>query len=106
MLAPGRGAFYKKAMFGFGLQKLLLLAVIVGAVWYGSKFFGRLDVSRRKVEKAARAAADRVTRGGGAQDTAAQDTTAQDMERCETCGDFVAQGSATACGREACPYIG
>jgi uncharacterized protein len=84
-------------MFGFGLQKILLLAVIIGAVWYGFKFFGRLDGSRRKVERAARAAADRVA------EKRAQPA-AQDMERCETCGDFVAQGSATSCGREACPY--
>ncbi len=91
-------------MFGFGLQKLLLLALVVGAVWYGFKFFGRLDGSRRRVEKAVRAAVDRAA-GGRAEPTTAQDT-AQDMERCETCGDFVAQASATSCGREACPYIG
>ena len=86
-------------MFGFGLQKILLLAVIIGAVWYGFKFFGRLDGSRRKVERAARAAADRVA------EKRAQPA-AQDMERCETCGDFVAVGSAAPCGREACPYPG
>ena len=85
-------------MFGFGLQKILLLAVIIGAVWYGFKFFGRLDASRRKVERAARKAVDRAA------ETRAEPA-AQDMERCETCGDFVAQGSATPCGREACPYI-
>ena len=84
-------------MFGFGIQKLLLLALVIGAVWYGFKFFGRLDGSRRRVEKAARAAVDKAV-GSRAEPAA------QDMERCETCGDFVAQGSATACGREACPY--
>ena len=86
-------------MFGFGIQKLLLLALVIGAVWYGFKFFGRLDGSRRRVEKAARAAVDKAA-GPRAEPAA------QDMERCETCGDFVAQGSATACGREACPYAG
>ncbi len=86
-------------MFGFGLQKLLLLALIIGAVWYGYKFFGRLDSSRRKVEKAARAAVDRAA-------ASRAEPAAQDMERCETCGDFVAQGSASSCGREACPYPG
>ena len=87
-------------MFGFGLQKLLLLALIIGAVWYGFKYFSRLDNLRGKVEKTARKAAEKVA------GKPAQPTTAQDMERCETCGDFVAQGSATACGREACPYPG
>ena len=87
-------------MFGFGIQKLLVLALIIGAVWYGFKFFGHLDGPRRRAMKAARAAADRVA-GGRAEPAAAQD-----MERCETCGDFVARGSATSCGREACPYSG
>jgi len=89
-------------MFGFGLQKILLLAAIIGAVWYGFKFFGRLEASKGRLAKAVRKAADKVS--GGAAVPA--DAVAQDMERCETCGDFVAQGSATPCGREACPYIG
>ena len=88
-------------MFGFGLQKILLLALVIGAVWYGFKFFGRLDGAKDRVAKAARKAADRVT--GGAEPA---DAAAQDMERCETCGDFVAAGSASPCGREACPYLG
>lgn len=87
-------------MFGFGLQKLIVLALIIGAVWYGFKFYSRLDGARGKVEKAARKAADRV-----AGEPAAPEPAAQDMERCETCGDFVTVGGATACGREACPYI-
>ncbi|MFP6731400.1 MAG: hypothetical protein VCD50_14740 [Alphaproteobacteria bacterium] len=91
-------------MFGFGLQKLLLLAVLIGGVWYGFKYFGRLDAARKKVEKAARAAADKVV--DSISDTPPTTTTTQDMERCETCGDFVAAGSATSCGREACPYLG
>ena len=84
-------------MFGFGLSKLIVLALIIGAVWYGFKFFGRLDNVRDKVEKTARKAAERV---------AGEPAATQDMERCETCGDFVAQGGATACGRAACPYPG
>lgn len=87
-------------MFGFGLQKILLLAVIIGAVWYGFKFFSRLDASKDRLAKAARKVADRVAGGGAPADAAARD-----MERCETCGDFVAAGTATPCGREACPYI-
>ena len=87
-------------MFGFGLQKILLLALVVGAVWYGFKFFGRLDASKDRLAKTARKVADKVA-GGGAEPAAAA---AQDMERCETCGDFVAVGSAKSCGREACPY--
>ena len=86
-------------MFGFGLQKLLLLALLVGAVWYGFKFFGRLDESRKRVEKVARKVAGKAARS-------AEEPAAQDMERCETCGDYVAAESAGSCGREACPYPG
>ena len=87
-------------MFGFGLQKLIVLALVIGAVWYGFKYFSRLDALRRRVDKSVRADGGKVT-GGSAKPDAAQD-----MERCETCGDFVAVGAATSCGREACPYTG
>lgn len=86
-------------MFGFGFQKLLLLALLVGAVWYGFKFFGRLDESRKRVERVARKVAGKAARR-------AEEPAAQDMERCATCGDYVAAGVASSCGREACPYPG
>ncbi len=94
-------------MFGFGLQKLLLLALLVGAVWYGFKFFGRLDESRKRVEKVAKKAAHKVAeRVVGGPDGAASEPATQDMERCETCGDYVTAVGASSCGREACPYPG
>ena len=90
-------------MFGFGLQKLLLLALLVGAVWYGFKYVGRFDAARKRVAKAARKAAQRA-----AVETAEPEPEpeAQDMERCATCGDYVAVTVASSCGREACPYPG
>lgn len=96
-------------MFGFGLQKLLVLALLVGAVWYGFKYFGRLGESRKKVEKAARKAAEKaagMATGKAAEPELQAEPVAQDMERCETCGDFVAVQGVTSCGREACPYPG
>jgi hypothetical protein len=96
-------------MFGFGLQKLLVLALLVGAVWYGFKYFGRLDESRKKVEKAARKAAQKaagMAAGKVAEPEPQAEPLAQDMERCETCGDFVAVRGVNSCGREACPYPG
>lgn len=90
-------------MFGFGFQKLLLLALLVGAVWYGFKFFGRLDESRKRVERVARKAAGKAARRAEAP---ADEPAAQDMERCETCGDYVAAAVAGPCGRDACPYPG
>ncbi len=90
-------------MFGFGLQKILLLAAIVGAVWYGFKFFSRLDASKNRLAKTARKVADEVVGRSAAAEPAV--AAAQDMERCETCGDFVTQENVKPCGREACPYI-
>ena len=92
-------------MFGFGLQKLLVLAMLIGAVWYGFKYFSRFDESRKKVEKAARKVAQKVA-GRTPEPAPEAEPVAQDMERCETCGDFVAVAGVTACGREACPYPG
>ena len=86
-------------MFGFGLQKLLLLALLIGAVWYGFKYVGRLDEARKRVGKAARKAAEKVA-------VKTAEPEAQDMERCATCGDYVAAAVASSCGREACPYPG
>ena len=37
-------------MFGFSLQKLLVLAAIVAAVWYGFQWLSRLD-RQRKAER-------------------------------------------------------
>ena len=94
-------------MFGFSLQKLLVLALLVGAVWYGFKFFGRLDGSRKRVEKVAKKAAQKAAEHvAGETAGAASEPAAQDMERCETCGDYVAVTAASSCGREACPYPG
>ena len=39
-------------MFGFG--KILVLAVIIAAVWYGFKFVGRLQAKRQEELKDAR----------------------------------------------------
>ena len=98
-------------MLGFSLQKLLVLALLVGAVWYGFKFFGRLDETRKRVEKVAKKAATKAAEhaaGGNARgdNGAASEPAAQDMERCETCGHYVAAAAAGSCGREACPYPG
>ena len=86
-------------MFGFGLQKLLVLALLVGAVWYGFKYIGRFDEARKRVVKAAHKAAEKAA-------VKTAEPAAQDMELCETCGDYVAAEGAGSCGREACPYPG
>ena len=75
-------------MFGFG--KILLLAVIIAAVWYGFKFVGRLQASRQEEQKDA-------GREGNLKD-------AGDMVKCPQCSAFVVAGGAAKCSRSECPY--
>lgn len=89
-------------------SKLLLLALVIGAVWYGWRWFQRVDAVRR--EQLRRQAAPHPTasprrdaqpepsRGASA------GATAEDMEKCPECGAYVAPRSAVSCGRTGCPY--
>jgi len=92
-------------MFGFSLQKLLLLAAIIAAVWYGFKFVARLqdarDADAGKSRRPPRRAAGARTakRAGG---DAAEDV--EDMVQCPVCDAYVPARSASNCGRADCPY--
>ncbi len=104
-------------MFGFSIQKLLVLASIIGAVWYGFKLVGRLDQARRAGGQA-RGGAQGGTRGErgfadgvrrwasrmqhGSQPGGGGET--EDMVKCSVCGAYVAVRSASSCGRGDCPY--
>lgn len=79
-------------MLGFSLGKILVLAVIVVAVWYGFKLIGRLE--KRRKERAAEAARIR----------ASEPPEAGDMVKCRVCDAFVLARGAMACGRPDCPY--
>ena len=76
-------------MFGLSLPKLLVLAAIVAAVWYGFKFLGRLEAKRKAELKAA----EKEAKGGAT----------QSMVQCPVCETYVAAGAAS-CGRSDCPY--
>ena len=52
-------------MFGFSLSKILALAAILAAVWYGFKLVNRLDAARRQKQ-----ADDRVQGSGAGGGTA------------------------------------
>ncbi len=90
-------------MLGFSLQKLLVLAAIVGAVWFGFKLVGRLQEARKLEAKAQagnrRKAAQRGA--GGAKGTAAA---TEELVQCPVCQTYVAARSAANCGRSDCPY--
>ena len=108
-LALRRCAFYKTAMLGFSVTKLLVLAAVLVAVWYGFKMVGRLDAAR-KAEAKLREREKRDGRGGGeagqpaARETRPQDPDAEEMVQCPACRAYVPAKNARNCGRPDCPY--
>ncbi|MFQ5953922.1 MAG: hypothetical protein ACE5JZ_02540 [Kiloniellales bacterium] len=83
-------------MFGFSLQKLLVLAVIVVAIWYAFKFISQLDRRRKRALKATRQGTGDAAAGGVPR--------AEEMVQCPVCQAYVAAQGAANCGREDCPY--
>lgn len=97
-------------MLGFSIQKLLVLAGIIGAVWYGFKLVGRMQQVRDAQAKAGKSAksanlGDQLRdwmagrRGGGESGGATED-----LIPCPKCGAYVAAQGASSCGRSDCPY--
>jgi uncharacterized protein len=74
-------------------SKLLVLAIIVAAVWFGFRLIGRLDQARKQ---AARPQPEGVK--------AKARPSVEETVRCPTCDAFVAARGATSCGRTDCPY--
>ena len=75
-------------MFGFSLAKLLVLAAIVAAVWYGFKIIGRRNQSSK--------VAGNESESGR--------ISAEDTIECARCGTYVVVAGAVSCGRADCPY--
>ena len=90
-------------MFGFSLQKLIVLAAVIAAVWYGFKFVGRLQ-DAREAEQKLRAGGTRQpkARWRRAKQPAAPE--AEDMVACPVCQAYVAARGASRCERPGCPY--
>lgn len=84
------------------LPKLLLLALVIGAVWFGWRWFQRVDAVRRDQLRRQAAPQPAPRRDPGAE--APRGAAAEDMEKCPECGAYVAPRSATSCGRPGCPY--
>ena len=72
-------------MFGFSLTKLLVLAAIVAAVWYGFKWVTRMQRLREQAKEEPKVAAE-------------------DTVRCPKCDAYVVAKGAADCGRPGCPY--
>lgn len=89
-------------MFGISVGKLLLLALLVAAVWFGIRYLQGLGRDRETdaLRKPAPGPAPRKP------DTAARDAQpaggAEDLIKCPACATYVAR-NAPACGRADCP---
>ncbi len=90
-------------MFGFSLQKLMVLVAVIAAVWYGFKFIGRLQ-DAREVEQKLRPGGCRQpkARWRRAKQPAAPE--AEDMVECPVCQAYVPARGASRCERPGCPY--
>ena len=91
-------------MFGFSLQKLLVLAAVIALVWYGFKFVGRLQDQRKADGGLGARAARRPKRRGSAPATEPRAQDAEDMVACPVCQAYVQARGATRCDRSDCPY--
>ncbi len=81
-------------MFGFSLQKLLFLGLIIAAIWYGFKWVGKLDRDRKERL--------RGSRNGGSSDEGG----GQDLAECTLCGTYVtARLSRCPDGHADCPSV-
>ncbi|MBK1839942.1 hypothetical protein JHL17_21275 [Azospirillum sp. YIM B02556] len=89
------------------LSKILLLALVIGAVWFGWRWINRVQEIGRARSAARRQDGGRdAAAGGPPRNSGAYAPTleAEDMEKCPECGAYVAPRSAVSCGRPACPY--
>jgi uncharacterized protein len=97
-------------MLGFSIQKLLVLAGIIGAVWYGFKLVGRMKETRDAQARAGGGAksgnlGDQLRDWvGGRKGGAKAGGETEDLIECPKCGAYVAARGATSCGRSDCPY--
>ncbi len=89
------------------LSKLLLLALVIGAVWFGWRWVNRVSaIGRERTAARQRNSGTAAPRPSGAAPSAARatDDGAEDMEKCPECGAYVAPRHAVSCGRPPCPY--
>ena len=85
-------------MFGFSLAKLLVLAAIIGAVWFGFKYYTRIEAKR---------AADRLKSGQRRPRRSAKRESVEDAEtmvQCPVCKVYQPAGDTAPCDRADCPY--
>ena len=84
-------------MLGLSLGKLVLLAVLIAAAWYGFKYRARIESIRRDVRA-------EVARRQAASGARPPPRAVEDLVKCPACGAFVAAKGATNCGKPECPW--
>ncbi len=80
-------------MFGFSFAKLLVLAAVIAAVWYGYRWWQR-------VQKVTRDEAEALSR------QRARAADGEEMVKCTVCDTYLSPRAARSCGRTDCPYPG
>ncbi|GIL38319.1 hypothetical protein [Roseiterribacter gracilis] len=76
--------------------KLLVLAAILFAVWYGARWIARVDAARKRWEAAKQAPAPDEAHASRVVD-------ATETVKCRICHAYVAAGATQGCGRADCP---
>ena len=107
MLDPLGRAAYNRPVFGLSFAKLIVLAAVFAAAWYGIRYLqmrSEQPLARRRPgrEDAARADGGRPA-GSPAGAHAAPAGPAEDLLKCPVCATYVTRG-ASRCGRADCPY--
>lgn len=91
-------------MFGIGFQKLLLLAAIIVAVWYGFKYLGRINrIEKGERRHGERSMGERLRKAAKAKGKG-KTTEVEDTEKCPACGVYFTVESGHNCGKPNCPY--
>jgi hypothetical protein len=92
-------------MFGLGFSKVLFTIFAVLVVWYGYRWYGRVQARRRaELDEHMRRDVRGAAAGGPRRATGADKV--EDLVPCGTCGAYVPVRGARACGRAGCPYPG
>ena len=91
-------------MFGLSLQKLIVLAAVIAAIWYGFKWIGRAQRIRDGERKSGeRSFGERLRKSMREKTGTADAEIVEETEKCPVCGAYVPVGGS-ACGKQDCPY--
>ena len=91
-------------MLGFSLQKLIVLALIVAAVWYGFKWVTQAQRIREGERKPGeRSLGERLRKSMRSKTGTADTGEVEETEKCPVCGAYVPVGGSN-CGKADCPY--